>query len=148
MSSAKWRPFCIDFNVLVQKPYQCRSVYIFGTCQSSLNGPKQYIISVLSSSIDGMFLLTKLPGINSIAFAIACWRHGTWSALIQVMACCLMAPIHYMIHCWPIVNMNSALAQDDGLLPNDQSIAWAISDFSLKRFLHSFHGNFRRNSLK
>ena len=26
----------------------------------------------------------------------------TWSALVQLMACCLTAPNHYMNQCWPI----------------------------------------------
>ena len=35
---------------------------------------------------------------------MALWRHhGTWSTLVQVMACCLMAPSHYLNQCWLII---------------------------------------------
>ena len=30
----------------------------------------------------------------------AIWWHGTRSTLAQVMACCLMAPSHYLNQCW------------------------------------------------
>ena len=33
----------------------------------------------------------------------AIWRHRTGSTLAQVMACCLMAPIHYLNQCWLII---------------------------------------------
>ena len=32
------------------------------------------------------------------------WHHGSWSILVQVMACCLMVPSHYLNQCWLIVN--------------------------------------------
>ena len=28
------------------------------------------------------------------------WRHGSWSTMVQVMACCLTAPSHNLDHCW------------------------------------------------
>ena len=31
------------------------------------------------------------------------WRHRSGSTLAQVMACCLMAPSHYLNHCWLII---------------------------------------------
>ena len=33
--------------------------------------------------------------------AIWCWR--SWSTLVQVMACCLTAPSHYLNRCWFII---------------------------------------------
>ena len=32
-----------------------------------------------------------------------CW-HRSRSTMAQVMACCLMAPIHYLNHCWLMIN--------------------------------------------
>ena len=32
------------------------------------------------------------------------WRHRSWSTLVQVMACCLTAPNHYLNQCWPIIS--------------------------------------------
>ena len=34
----------------------------------------------------------------------AIWRHRFGSTLAQVMACCLMAPSHYLNQCWVIIN--------------------------------------------
>ena len=30
----------------------------------------------------------------------AIWHHRSWSTLVQVVACCLMAPSHYLNQCW------------------------------------------------
>ena len=37
-------------------------------------------------------------GLNEFTHAVLChiWRPGNWSTLFQVMACCLMAPSHYL----------------------------------------------------
>ena len=32
------------------------------------------------------------------------WWHKSRSTLAQLMACCLMAPSHYLNQCWPIIN--------------------------------------------
>ena len=32
------------------------------------------------------------------------WQHRSRSTLVQVMACCLMAPSHYMNQCWLIIS--------------------------------------------
>ena len=42
--------------------------------------------------------------INSLWPNDAIWRHGTGSTLAQVMACCLMAPSHYLSQCWLIIS--------------------------------------------
>ena len=34
----------------------------------------------------------------------AIWRQGFSSTLVQVMACCLTAPSHYLNQCWLIIN--------------------------------------------
>ena len=35
------------------------------------------------------------------------WHHRTWSKSVQVMACCLTAPIHYLKQCWLIISEDS-----------------------------------------
>ena len=39
---------------------------------------------------------------NSLRPRDAIWRHRSGSTLSQVMACCLMAPSHYLNQCWLI----------------------------------------------
>ena len=34
----------------------------------------------------------------------AIWRWRSWSTLVQVMACCLTAPSHYLNQCWLIIS--------------------------------------------
>ena len=38
--------------------------------------------------------------INSLWPSDAIWPQRSWSTLAQVMACCLMAPSHYLNQCW------------------------------------------------
>ena len=42
--------------------------------------------------------------LNSLWPDDAIWRYGTRSTLDQVMACCLMAPSHYVNQCWLIIS--------------------------------------------
>ena len=42
--------------------------------------------------------------INSLWPSDAIWRQKSWSTLAQVMACCLMAPSHYLNQCWLIIS--------------------------------------------
>ena len=55
--------------------------------------------------------LTRLQGttlyngrLNSLWPSDAIWRHRSESTLIQVMACCLMAPSHYLNQCWLVIS--------------------------------------------
>ena len=41
--------------------------------------------------------------VNPLWPSDAIWRPGTGSTLAQVMACCLMAPSHYLSQCWLII---------------------------------------------
>ena len=43
-------------------------------------------------------------GINSLWPGDTIWRHRSGSTLVQVMACCLMAPSHYLNQCWLIIS--------------------------------------------
>ena len=42
--------------------------------------------------------------VNSLAPSDAIWEYGTWSILVQVMACWLTAPSHYMDQYWVIIS--------------------------------------------
>ena len=41
--------------------------------------------------------------INSLGPSDAIWHWRSWSTLVQVMACCLTAPSHYLNRCWLII---------------------------------------------
>ena len=41
--------------------------------------------------------------VNSLWPSDAIWRQGFRSTLVQVMACCLTAPSHYLNQCWLII---------------------------------------------
>ena len=41
--------------------------------------------------------------VNSLWPGDTVWQYGTRSILVQVMACCLMAPSHYLNQCWLII---------------------------------------------
>ena len=41
--------------------------------------------------------------LNSLWPSDAIWRQGSRSTLVQVMACCLTAPSHYLNQCWLII---------------------------------------------
>ena len=45
----------------------------------------------------------KCGYINSLWTSDAIWRQGSRSTLVQRMACCLMAPSHYLNQCWLII---------------------------------------------
>ena len=48
--------------------------------------------------------VTQWEAISSLWPSDAIWRQRTWSTLVQVMACCLMAPSHYLNQCWLIIS--------------------------------------------
>ena len=43
-------------------------------------------------------------GLNSLGPSDAIWRWRSWSTLVQLMACCLTAPSHYLNQCWLIIS--------------------------------------------
>ena len=48
--------------------------------------------------------LNQLCWVNSLRPSDVIRRQGTESTLAQVMACCLMAPSHYLNQCWLIIS--------------------------------------------
>ena len=79
--TAKWRPFRLNLNVLIWPPE---------------------IIVLQFPSIDKRVSESMI--INSLgpSDSIWCWR--SWSTLVQVMACCLTAPSHYLNQCWLLIS--------------------------------------------
>ena len=68
----------------------------------------------------------------------AIWRHRSGPTLAQVMACCLMAPSHYLTQCWLIINKSS----DHQLKAISQEIPQpSITKVSLKITYITIHAN-------
>ena len=42
--------------------------------------------------------------VNSMGFSDAMWWHRSWSTLIQIRACCMRAPSHYLNQCSLIIH--------------------------------------------
>ena len=53
--------------------------------------------------IKNSFWRKHYPVINAFWPSDVIWCHGSGSTLAQVMACCLMAPSHYLNQCWLII---------------------------------------------
>ena len=64
------------------------------------------------------------------------WHHRIWSTLVQVMACCLVAPSHCLNQCWLIISevlWHSAMSFFTG---NAQDIfSWKITNLRLQSHL-------------
>ena len=57
-----------------------------------------------TSGINHWWMTFHKVAINSLWPRDTIWRHGSGSKLAQVMACCLMAPSHYLNQCWLIIS--------------------------------------------
>ena len=53
--------------------------------------------------------------VNSLWFSDATWGHRTWSTLVQVMACCLMATSHYLNQYWPTIWFHTRFLSNQSL---------------------------------
>ena len=133
MSSAKWWPFCLSFNVLIY----CGLVVQNGDIDLGLwvntgsgngllpDGTKpipEPVSSYHQWSLVAFTLqwfhrkcsryqlvksLPYFPGyieFNALWSSNTIWWHGTGSTLVQIMACCLSAPNHYLNQCWLIIS--------------------------------------------
>ena len=70
-------------------------------CRKSHCGDKTILrISYLDN---GISCTCKTTIFNSLGPSDAIWRWRSGSTLIQVMACCLTAPSHYLNQCWLII---------------------------------------------
>ena len=86
-------------------------------------------------------ILSRPQYVNSLgpSDAIWCWR--SWSTLVQVMACCLTAPSHYLNQCWLIISKvrwhssKGKFIRQEIPQPSITEIIWKI------KYL-KFHSNF------
>ena len=62
------------------------------------------ILNHISLRHDNNKALLFIVFINSLWPSDAIWRHGSVSTLAQVMACCLMAPSHYLNQFWVMIS--------------------------------------------
>ena len=68
---------------------------------------------------------TFCPGLTCVNFLCpsdAIWRHRSGSTLARVMACCLMAPSHYLNQCWLIISQVLWHLPEDNFTQNTQYI--------------------------
>ena len=68
--------------------------------------PSHYMYQWRSSLLMRLIHICATPSqrVNPLWPSEAIRRQGTESTLAQVMACCLMAPSHYLNQCWLIIN--------------------------------------------
>ena len=113
MSSGKWGPFYLGLNVFkLDNPYQNlalpRTTMIHNTI-SSIRGHYQYWSNWLIAPMTKMAVISWTY--NEHNNSANCGHvtpyginHTTCSTPIHVMACCLMAPRHYMGQSWLLIN--------------------------------------------
>ena len=60
---------------------------------------RSLLVSLLSVSLGKLLnslVVRQMRHLNSLTPEAAIWCHGTWSTMVQVMACCVVAPSHYL----------------------------------------------------
>ena len=81
----------------------------FSRCQRVHNG----VLNALKMLNVHIHSLLWYGARNGLMPTHAIWRHGSGStSLVQVMACCLSAPSHYLNQCWLIINSRSLPCYD------------------------------------
>ena len=64
------------------------------------------------------------------------WHQRSWLTLIQVMACCLMAPSHYLNHCWLLVRGVQWHSPEDSFIRStDELNPWHVFEITLLNLL-------------
>ena len=71
-------------------------------------------------------------GVNSLWPSDAIRRHRIWSALVQVMACCLTAPSHYLKQYWVVISEVLLLSRDGNFTGSPQDSSLWFFDMSLE----------------
>ena len=93
----------------LQEQLQSQRTWFLGTCQSgwsyysSQSVHYRKLLIVGSPRRKGKEYKEHLQ-INTSRPSDAIWQQKTGSTLAQVMACCLMAPSHYLNQCWLIIS--------------------------------------------
>ena len=76
--------------------------------------------------------------IHSLWLNDTIWQHSSWSTLVQVMACCLMVPSHYLNQCWLIFSkvqwhsVEGNLTKDSSLINHYNKFENYLSKFLFK----------------
>ena len=66
------------------------------------------------------------------------WCHITWSTLVQVMACCLTAPSHYLNQCWLIISEVLRHSSEGNFTENAKDVcSWYEFENQLKQYYSS-----------
>ena len=85
-----------------------------------------------------------LDNINSSWPSEPIWCHKTWSTtmLVQVMACCLTAPTHYLNECWQIISEVLRHSPQGNLRWNTKDVYpwWEFENYSFKMIAASPRG--------
>ena len=92
-------PFCRSY---FQIHFMTQRLGVIAT-ENHLN---QWWHSVLThmSHLSIILAANIIPQLKPIRASDAIWRWRSWSTLVQVMACCLTAPSHYMNQGWLIIS--------------------------------------------
>ena len=79
--------------------------------------------------------------INSLGPSNAIWWHRSGSTWAQVMACCLMAPSHYLNQCWLIISKVQLHSSEGTFIPgistSDHYLTWTLISSNLNQFFRS-----------
>ena len=65
-------------------------------------GIRRHGIEDMIRNVNESFIIFKTT--QHVKSCDAIWHQGSRSTLVQVMACCLTAPSHYLNHCWLTVS--------------------------------------------
>ena len=106
----------------------------------------------------GIYLMTSLscylkqwqPCFNSLGPGGAIWRWRSVSTLVQVMACCLTAPSHYLKQCWLIISKVLWHSSEDIIIRRfADTNQWSkIEDYIFKITLRSPRGQWVKIYIK
>ena len=96
-------------------------------------------MSILEENWPTIWILHKV--INSLGLSNTIWWHRSGSTLAQVMACCLMAPSHYLNQCWLIISKVQLHSSEGTFIPgistSDHYLTWTLISSNLNQFFRS-----------
>ena len=99
-----WRLFCDMETYITDMEANMRCFAESSTVTVTLTPLLHRVLRDLAISRQLFWIKSISNGFNSLGPSDAIWRWISWSTLVQVMACCLTAPSHYLNQCWLIIN--------------------------------------------